>query len=172
MLSAVALLVVVAVVLMGRGTRRDRFGRVVPAGAGRPVKPRPCGCPARKHLPTCEHAGQVGRPEMGIDRARRAARRAARAVAARVARIKVKARSLRQAEQDSQPGWLRATIAEHVYRTARPDYRAFMWSRLTGTCAVCGEDSTHTVSTLDIRQDSGVIRCLCAGCSLLVLRRD
>lgn len=165
-----ALLVWVAVALMGRGTRRDRFGRTVPAGAGRPVKRRPCGCPTRQHNPTCHHAGHRGRPSMGIDAARRAAARVAKALRAKVNRTARRAHALRQ--QPGGPGWLRTAIAEGVYSMPTATGRGFMWARLSGVCAVCDCDSQQYVSTADLRASADEIRCLCFDCWHLCLKRD
>ena len=170
MLSAALLLV--AVVLMGRGTRRDRFGRVVPAGAGRPIIRRECGCPTRQHRPACHHAGQTARPEVGIDRLKAKARRAARAVAARLSRLKTRARALREVPGTGTPGWLSSSAAQQVYgpRFTPAGRRPFLWARLDGRCCCCGAESTHTVSTADLRENAESIRCLCGSCSVLVAR--
>ena len=167
------LLVWLAVALMGRGTRRDRFGRTVPAGAGRPVKRRPCGCPTRQHDPTCHHAGHRGRPSMGIDAARRAAARVAKALKARVSRINRRALALSGGPGFSNPGWVSVKAAGIVYRHSAEGRRAFMFSRLSLCCACCGSESHHgftlgVVSSADLRANADEVRRLCPDCWHLV----
>ncbi len=162
------------VALMGRGTRRDRFGRTVPAGPGRPVKRRPCGCPTRQHDPACHHAGTRGETRgFGIDAARRAAARAAKALKARVSRINRRALALSGAPGFSNPGWISVKAAGIVYRHSAEGRRAFMFSRLSLCCACCGSESHHgftlgVVSSADLRANADEVRRLCPDCWHLV----